>query len=83
MLSFYDLPVEAQRALREQVDSTYLDPEKHVIQVVEDPEVPGTYAIRVVEPTEEGDVHLVWYHYNDWELVEFESWPPQSGNLQF
>lgn len=79
MLNFYNLPVEAQTRLKEEVDSSFFNPDKHTIEVVEDPNVYGTYAIRVVET----NVYLIWYHYEEWEECEFEQWPPTIGSLQY
>lgn len=68
---------------------------ENAVQVVRDPKVRGTYAIRVVNfyPDEQqpgdflailGDADLSVDAIDEaLEEVEYEKWPPVSGNLQF
>jgi len=55
---------------------------KDKVEVVEDPKVIGTYAIQVTRVGEGRSFHLLWSaHYL--EEVEFETWPPESGEPKF
>ena len=61
------------------------------IKFVQDPKVPGTYAIRTTLDGEQQDWLIVHYKH-EWtdkeaaeqlEEIEFDSWPPVSGGLKF
>jgi hypothetical protein len=73
------LPAKAQEELKCYVDITK---KGNSIDVVEDPKVIGAYAIKVNRQGYE--FHLLWSaHHQDLEEVEFDSWPPTSGEPQF
>jgi hypothetical protein len=70
----------------------YTDGEKHTVEIYPDPQVDGTYAIRsrskkntahdwlVCKLPRNATVGVVVDYL---EECEFETWPPQSGGLQF
>lgn len=80
----YDiLPKDALEELRGYVD---YDKPGNKVEVVRDPQVDGTYAVRVYRKEEGKDepyvFDLLWYK-GGYDEVEFEQWPPKSGNLRF
>jgi hypothetical protein len=72
------LPEDALRELTDYVD--YKDPENK-IEVVPDPRVDGTYAVRVYSNNFTFD--LLWNRGAYDELEGFTTWPPTSGDLKF
>ena len=52
------------------------------IQVVPDPEVYGTYALRVYRDEDKFEFDLLW-NRGGYDEVEFEEFPPKSGELKF
>ena len=72
------LPEDALRELTDYVD--YKDPENK-IEVVPDPRVDGTYAVRVYSNNFTFD--LLWNRGAYDELEGFTNWPPTSGDLKF
>jgi uncharacterized protein YpbB len=72
------LPEDALRELTDYVD--YKDPENK-IEVVPDPRVDGTYAVRVYRKDFTFD--LLWNRGAYDELEGFTNWPPTSGDLKF
>lgn len=54
------------------------------IEVVEDPQVSGTLAVRLTRDDDGEDYifDLLWYG-GGFDEVEFETWPPASGDLKF
>lgn len=81
MLKFNDLPEQCKKALNEECDSTIVDPATHEYEVVADPNVYGTYAIRILQKDDD-DVFILWSD-GGIEDVEFESWPPTTEDLHF
>jgi len=73
------LPDEALKELEMYVDVN--NPENK-IEVVEDPQVYGTYAVQVYRKDDDYTFHLLWYK-GGFDEVEFETFPPTSGDLQF
>jgi hypothetical protein len=57
------------------------------VKIVPDPRVPGTFAIHVTRPRSEDEVDtfgLLWMENStQFFECEFETWPPESGDLQF
>ena len=78
-MSIDKLPTKAQDDLKDYVHITI---DGNSVDVIEDPRVIGAYAIKV---NRQGlEFHLLWSaHHQDIEEVEFDSWPPESGEPQF
>lgn len=74
------LPQEALVELDAYVD--YKNPENK-IEVVPDPKVDGTYALRVYRKKDNYTFDLLWNRGAFDELEGFTSWPPISGELKF
>lgn len=61
------------------------------LKIIEDPQVPGTYAIRSKFKKENQDWLVVHYNpqwtqkqlENNLEECEYETWPPVSSSLKF
>lgn len=70
------LPLEAQKKLGE----WYAD-KNDIIRVVPDPKVPGSFAVEVEGPKGE-KMHLIWHH-DGFDEVEFDTFPPESGDLKW
>lgn len=73
------LPDEALKELEMYVD--YKNPDNK-IEVVEDPRVSGTYAVQIYRKEDDYTFHLLWYS-GGYDEVEFDSFPPTSGDLKF
>jgi hypothetical protein len=73
------LPKEALDELNDYVD--YQNSENK-IEVVPDPRVDGTYAVRVYRSKDNYTFDLLW-NRGAFDEVEISSWPPVSGNLKF
>ena len=54
------------------------------IEVYPDPQVEGTYAVRLTRSYRGKPevVELLW-NKGDYDEVDFETWPPKSGDLKF
>lgn len=76
---FSILPEDALKELSDYVD--YNNPENKV-EVVPDPRVDGTFALRVYRKSDDCTFDLLW-NRGDYDGVEFSSWPPTSGDLKF
>lgn len=76
---FEILPEDALKELLCYVD--YNNPENK-IEVIPDPRVDGTYAVRVYRSEDDYTFDLLW-NRGAFDEVEFSSWPPVSGNLKF
>jgi hypothetical protein len=76
---FEILPEDALKELSDYVD--YQNSENK-IEVVPDPRVDGTYAVRVYRSDDDVTFDLLW-NRGAYDEVEFSSWPPVSGNLKF
>ena len=74
------LPKEALDELTDYVD--YKNPENK-IEVVPDPRVDGTYAVRVYRKSDDVTFDLLWNRGAYDELEGFTTWPPTSGDLKF
>jgi len=77
------LPKEALEELKMYVDITK---PKNKVEVYPDPQVDGTYAVRV-HRYERGHTHpevfgLLWYK-GGFDEVDFDEFPPKSGELKF
>lgn len=59
----------------------YKNPDNKV-EVVPDPQVEGTYAVRVYRKSDNLTFDLLWYK-GGFDEVDFETWPPKSGDLKF
>ncbi len=73
------LPEEAIKELDDYVD--YKNPENK-IEVVPDPRVDGTFALRIYRKKDNCQFDLLW-NRGAFDGVEFTSWPPISGELKF
>ncbi len=73
------LPKEALDELSDYVD--YQNP-KNKIEVVPDPRVDGTYAVRVYRSNDNCTFDLLW-NRGAYDGLEFTTWPPTSGDLKF
>lgn len=73
------LPEEALIQLDDYVD--YKDSENK-IEVVPDPKVEGTYAVRVYRKEDNFTFDLLW-NKGGYDEVDFNQFPPTSGNLKF
>jgi hypothetical protein len=73
------LPQEALVELSDYVD--YRNPENR-IEVYPDPKVDGTFALRVFRKKDGVTFDLLW-NRGAYDGVEFDSWPPVSGDLKF
>lgn len=73
------LPQVALDELEMYVD--YKDP-NNKIEVVPDPKVDGTFAVRVYRKRDNYTFDLLWYK-GGYDEVEFETWPPVSSDLKF
>ncbi len=73
------LPKEALDELNDYVD--YQNSENKV-EVVPDPRVDGSYAVRVYRSSDNATFDLLW-NRGAYDELEFTSWPPTSGNLKF
>jgi hypothetical protein len=76
---FEILPEDALKELLDYVD--YQNSENK-IEVVPDPRVDGTYAVRVYRSDDDVTFDLLW-NRGAYDELEFSSWPPVSGNLKF
>ncbi len=74
------LPEDALKELLDYVDYKY--PENK-IEVVPDPRVDGTYAVRVYIKKYNVTFDLLWNRGAYDELEGFTTWPPTSGDLKF
>lgn len=80
------LPEDAKRELLDYVD--YKDPQNR-IEVVPDPKVDGTFAVRVYRKKDNLTFDLLWNRgafdeiSSDENETGFSTWPPISGNLKF
>ena len=74
------LPANALKELEMYVD--WKNPENKV-EVVPDPQVDGTYAVRVWRASDNFTFDLLWYKGGFDEVDDFETWPPVSGDLKF
>lgn len=80
------LPEDAKRELLDYVD--YTNPENR-IEVVPDPKVDGTFAVRVHRKKDNFTFDLLWNRgaFDEISSEEnesgFSTWPPVSGNLKF
>jgi hypothetical protein len=74
------LPDDAKKELLDYVN--YNDPQNR-IEVVPDPKVDGTYAVRVYRKKDNCTFDLLWNRGAYDELEGFTSWPPVSGDLKF
>jgi len=74
------LPDNAIEALKNYVD---IDNPNNIINIVPDPKVPGVFALQIYRGKYK--FHLLWTNdgCGDFDGVEFESWPPTTGDLQF
>lgn len=55
------------------------------VEVVPDPQVQGTFAVRLTRSgyrKKPETIDLLW-NRGEYDEVEFETWPPKSGNLKF
>jgi len=73
------LPKEALEELEMYVD---YENKQNKIQVVLDPKVYGTYALRVYRDEDKSEFDLLW-NRGGYDEVEFEEFPPKSGELKF
>jgi hypothetical protein len=73
------LPNDALDDLEMYVD--YKD-NKNKIQVVPDPKVDSTYAVRVYRDNDNEEFDLLWHH-GGYDEVDFNEFPPKSGDLKF
>lgn len=73
------LPENALEELKGYVDVN--DPNSNV-KVYPDPQVDGTYAVRVYRSNDDYTFDLLWYK-GGFDEVEFDTFPPKSGNLNF
>ena len=73
------LPKEALDELNDYVD--YKDTENK-IEVVPDPRVDGSYAVRVYRREDDITFDLLW-NRGAYDELEFTNWPPTSGDLKF
>ena len=73
------LPDNALKELEDYVD--WKNPENKV-EVVPDPQVDGTYAVRVHRASDNYTFDLLW-NRGAFDEIDFETWPPKSGNLKF
>jgi len=73
------LPEEALEELK-----MYLGSDDDIVKVVPDPQVDGTYAAEIerMRGKKKEYVHLLWYS-GGWDEVEFEKWPPETGEPRF
>jgi hypothetical protein len=76
---FEILPEDALKELEMYVD--YNNPDNK-IEVIPDPRVDGTYAVRVYRSDDGYTFDLLW-NRGAFDEVEFSSWPPLSGDLKF
>ena len=77
--TYKSLPDEALRELLDYVDYTDKD---NVIKVVPDPKVWGTFALRIFRSSDNYVFDLLWYK-GGFDEVDFEQFPPVSGDLKF
>jgi hypothetical protein len=73
------LPADALKELSDYVD--YQNSENKV-EVVPDPRVDGSYAVRVYRSSDDVTFDLLW-NRGAYDELEFTSWPPTSGDLKF
>lgn len=76
---FEILPEDALKELEMYVDYNNLE---NKIEVIPDPRVDGTYAVRVYRKEDDYTFDLLW-NRGAFDEVEFSSWPPVSGDLKF
>lgn len=74
------LPQEALGELEIYVED-YKD-KSNRIQVFPDPRVDGTYALRIYRKSDDFEFDLLW-NRGGYDEVEFEEFPPKSGDLKF
>ena len=73
------LPEEALSQLDDYVD--YKDSENK-IEVIPDPKVEGTYALRIYRKSDNFEFDLLW-NRGGYDEVDFNNFPPTSGDLKF
>jgi hypothetical protein len=73
------LPKKALKELEMYVD--YKDPQNKV-EVYPDPQVEGSFAVRVFRSDDNLTFDLLWFQ-GAFDELEFETWPPKSGKLKF
>lgn len=77
------LPEDALKALEDYVD---VNKKGNSVEVVPDPKVDGTYAVKVSRMEGRSktpcEFHLLW-NRGAYDECDFECWPPISGELQF
>ena len=73
------LPQEALVELEAYVD--YKNPQNK-IEVVPDPRVDGSYAVRVYRSDDRYTFDLLW-NKGAYDELDFTTWPPTSGDLKF
>jgi hypothetical protein len=78
--------IDAVLFMPDEFESRFIEdfdnPNQRELEIYPDPNVQGTFAIRVDSDTKE-PIDLLWSH-GDFEDVEFSSWPPtSSSNLYF
>jgi len=73
------LPKEALSELEMYVD--YKD-KQNKVEVYPDPQVKGTFAVRVFRSSDNYTFDLLWSK-GAFDELEFETWPPKSSGLKF
>lgn len=73
------LPKESLEQLEWYVD--YKDPQNKV-EVYPDPQVDGTFALRIFRASDDYTFDLLW-NKGGFDDIDFETWPPKSGKLNF
>ena len=73
------LPKESLKELESYVD--YKDP-KNKVEVFPDPQVDGTFALRIYRAEDDYTFDLLW-NKGGFDELDFETWPPKSGKIKF
>lgn len=81
ILDYKILPKEVLDELKNECDVDYKDT-LNKIQVCPDPKVDGVYAIRIYRHRDNTNFDVLWTH-GGFEDVEFEEFPPISGEPRF
>lgn len=82
----YDYKILPKEAIKELEMYVNVDNPSNKIEVYPDPQVEGTYALRITR-NEHGHTHpevftLLW-NKGGYDEIDFDEFPPKSGNLKF
>lgn len=78
----YDYKVLPKEAIDELDSYVDVSDNQNKIEVYPDPQVQGTYAVRIYRHSDDSTFTLLWYK-GGYDEVDFDEFPPKSGKLNF